>query len=107
MLGRLAPFGPVPATETADDPDDVDPDAVDTSVLRRRPFVSGLLESYWPMAEIVLVAFGTGSILFDGLSQTRPYFDLFGAPQVPLGDPAPGHVPVRDRGSSRSRSRVA
>ena len=84
VLGRLAPFGPVPATETADDPDDVDPDAVDTTVLRRRPFVSGLLESYWPMAEIVLVAFGTGSILFDGLSQTRPYFDLFGAPQLPL-----------------------
>ena len=25
VLGRLAPFGPVPATETADDPDDVDP----------------------------------------------------------------------------------
>ena len=84
VLGRLAPFGAVSATETAEDPGEIDPDALDTTVLRRRPLVSGLLASYWPISEIVLVAFGTGSILFDGLSQTRPYFDLFGAPQLPL-----------------------
>ena len=29
---------------------------------------------------MALVGLGIGSILFDGLSQTQPYFDLFGAP---------------------------
>ncbi len=29
-----------------------------------------------------LAALGVGSILFDGLSQTQPFFDLFGAPGV-------------------------
>jgi hypothetical protein len=52
--------------------------------LRRRPFASGLLEPGWSRADIVLVALGTGSILFDGLSQTQPWFDVFGFPTAPL-----------------------
>ena len=80
LLGRLAPFAAVPATATADDPDDVDPDALDDTVVRRRPFASGLLESRWKASDVVLVALGAGSILYDGLSQTRPFFDLFGSP---------------------------
>jgi hypothetical protein len=83
ILGRLAPLAPVPATATAEDPEDVDPDAVDDTVVRRRPYTSGLLEARWTSPEVVLVAFGAGSILYDGLSQTRPWFDVFGSPQLP------------------------
>ena len=48
--------------------------------VRRRSFASGLLEPGWSVADAALAALGVGSILFDGLSQTQPYFDLFGAP---------------------------
>jgi hypothetical protein len=66
LLGRLAPFG------LADE---------DGRVFRR-PFVSGLLDPGWTTSDAVLVALGVGSILFDGLSQTQIFFDLFGAPDV-------------------------
>ena len=68
LLGRLAPFA------LADE----------TGRVRRRPFASGLLEPGWVTADIVLVAIGTGSILYDGLSQTTPWFSVFGAPAVPI-----------------------
>jgi hypothetical protein len=64
LLGRLAPLALVDVT----------------GHLRRRPFASGLLEGGWATTDIVLVALGTGSILFDGLSQTTPWFAVFGAP---------------------------
>jgi hypothetical protein len=64
LLGRLAPL------ELADEDGRV----------RRRPFASGLLAGGWTAADIALVALGVGSILFDGLSQTQVFFDLFGAP---------------------------
>jgi hypothetical protein len=48
----------------------------------RRTFGSGLLEPGWSAADVTLVAFGVSSIIFDGLSQTQPFFDLFGAPDV-------------------------
>ena len=64
LLGRLAPL------ELADEDGRV----------RRRPFASGLLARGWTAADIALVALGVGSILFDGLSQTQVFFDLFGAP---------------------------
>ncbi len=67
LLGRLAPYG------LADE---------DGRVFRR-PFVSGLLEPGWTTSDAVLVALGVGSILFDGLSQTQFFFDLFGAPGIP------------------------
>ncbi len=88
-LNRLAPFGIVPAAERADTGAedaalavDLDPDAIDGAVVVRRPFASGLLEAIWEIPRIVLVAIGTGSILFDGLSQTVPFATLFGAPAV-------------------------
>jgi hypothetical protein len=68
VLNRLAPFG------LADEDGRV----------RRRPFASGLLEGGWTRAEVVLIAFATGSILFDGLSQTTPWFEMFGAPAAPV-----------------------
>jgi hypothetical protein len=51
--------------------------------IRRRPFLSGLLEPGWTMADVVLIALGVGSILFDGLSQTQFWFDRFGVPSLP------------------------
>ena len=35
------------------------------------------------MADVVIIALGVGSILFDGLSQTQIWFDLFGLPSLP------------------------
>jgi hypothetical protein len=64
LLGRLAPLALV------------DPDGR----LRRRAFATGVLEGGWSTPDIVLVSLGTGSILFDGLSQTTPWFQVFGAP---------------------------
>ena len=66
LLGRLAPFA------IADEEGRV----------RRRSFGSGLLEPGWSWADVTLVALGVGSILFDGLSQTQIFFDLFGAPGI-------------------------
>lgn len=66
LLGRLAAFA------LADEEGRV----------RRRTFGSGLLEPGWTWADVVLVAFAVGSILFDGLSQTQIFFDLFGAPGI-------------------------
>ena len=68
VLGRLAPFA------LADE----------TGRIRRRPFLEGLLEPGWSMADVVIIAIGVGSILFDGLSQTQIWFDLFGLPALPV-----------------------
>lgn len=67
LLGRLAPFALVD----------------EDGRVRRRSFGSGVLEPGWTWADITLVALGVGSILFDGLSQTQVFFDLFGAPAIP------------------------
>jgi hypothetical protein len=68
LLGRLAPFALVD----------------ETGRLRRRPFPTGLLEPGWRRDDVVFIAIGTGSILFDGLSQTTPWFEVFGAPAAPV-----------------------
>ena len=70
LLGRLAPMAFV------GDPAD--------GRVARRSFASGLLLPGWRVEDLVLVGLGTGSILFDGLSQTQPWFDVFGAPAVPI-----------------------
>lgn len=64
LLGRLAAFALVD----------------EAGRIRRRSFASGLLEPGWTIPAIALVGLGIGSILFDGLSQTQAFFDLFGAP---------------------------
>ena len=64
ILGRLAPF-------TIDgEPDD--------GRVRRRALGTGLLDAEWSTADLIVIALGTGSIIFDGLSQTQIYFDGFG-----------------------------
>jgi hypothetical protein len=70
VLGRLAPFALV------GDPRE--------GRVARRPFASGLLLPGWTRIDLMLIAIGTASILFDGLSQTQPWFDVFGAPDVPI-----------------------
>jgi len=70
LLNRLAPFG------VAGEPED--------GRVERRPFASALLTRSWTGADLVMVALGTGAIIYDGLSQTEPYFNLFIA-QTPLG----------------------
>jgi hypothetical protein len=50
----------------------------------RRPFASGLLNAPWDVGDLVLIALGTGAIIFDGLSQTQVYFDVF-VVSSPLG----------------------
>ncbi len=68
LLNRLAPIG------LADEEGRV----------KRRPFAGGLLEGGWTRADVVLIALATGSILFDGISQTTPWFEVFGAPAAPM-----------------------
>ena len=68
LLNRLAPFG-------------LDREA---DRVQRRPFATGLLSGGWTLFDIVIIGIGTGSILFDGLSQTTPWFSVFGAPDVPI-----------------------
>jgi len=67
LLGRLAPFA------IADE----------AGRIRRRPLLSGVLERGWTLADVVIIALGIGSILFDGLSQTQIWFDMFGVPALP------------------------
>jgi hypothetical protein len=72
LLGRLAPFALV------GEPED--------GTIRRRSFGAGLLTGGWARDQVVIVALGTGAIIYDGLSQTQIYYDLFGGLSV-LGLP--------------------
>ncbi len=76
-LNRLASRGVAPARDA-----EADPDAVDARAVLVRPFASGVLGGTWETPRIVLVAIGTGSIIFDGLSQTVAFASVFGAPSV-------------------------
>ena len=67
LLGHLAPYALVD----------------EDGRVARRPFGTGLLVTGWTMADVVIVALGVASILYDGLSQTQPFFDLFGLPSLP------------------------
>ncbi|MFO1539147.1 MAG: hypothetical protein ACKOTZ_01685 [Chloroflexota bacterium] len=53
--------------------------------VRRQGAIAGLIAHGWTPAAIVLVSLGTGSIIYDGLSQTQAFFDLFGLPGPLLG----------------------
>ena len=68
LLGRIAPFALAGPPEAG--------------VVRRRPFGAGLLEPGWSAPDVVLAAIGVVSVLYDGLSQTQPWFDLVGLPGV-------------------------
>ncbi len=68
ILGRLAPIALVD----------------EDGRVRRRSFAAGLLEPGWTMPDVVIIALGVGSILFDGLSQTQIWYDLFGLPPLAI-----------------------
>ncbi len=63
VLGRLAPYALEGAPESGR--------------VVRRPYASGLMSAQWSLADLAQVTLGTGSIIFDGISQTQAYFDLF------------------------------
>ncbi len=71
LLGRFAPLALAGPPEAG--------------VVRRRPFVSGLLEPGWTAADVAFVAMGVASVLYDGLSQTQLWFDLVGLPGLAGG----------------------
>ena len=68
LLNRLARYGTPPRPEVR--------------VVPRQPFGEALVKPGWSRAHVALVAVGTGSILYDGLSQTQIWFDLFGLPSM-------------------------
>jgi hypothetical protein len=68
LLGRLAPYALVD----------------EDGRVRRRGLASGLLQPGFSMADVVLIALGVASILFDGLSQTQIWYDAFGLPGLGL-----------------------
>lgn len=71
VLGRMAPFALVGTPEDGR--------------VTRRPYASGLLSSSWTTELVIMVAFGTGSIIYDGLSQTTTFYSLFDFPGIPMG----------------------
>ena len=68
LLGRMAPFRLVD----------------EDGRVARRPFASGLLEPGVSVGDVVIVALAVGSILYDGLSQTQIWYDIFGLPSVAI-----------------------
>jgi hypothetical protein len=71
LLNRLARFAAV--------------DGTDDGRVRHRPFGAGLVAGGWSVSMLVLLALGTGSIIYDGISQTEVFFSLVGLPSVPEG----------------------
>ena len=71
LLGRLALYGlDGPASEGR---------------VRRRGFGSALAGAPWSTSLLVVLALATGSVIWDGVSQTQAFFDVFGDPGL-LGD---------------------
>jgi hypothetical protein len=66
-LGRMAPLGPVP--DATGHPD---------GTLEVRRLGAGLRVADWHVDRLVLVALAIGAVIFDGLSQTQPWYDVFG-----------------------------
>jgi hypothetical protein len=50
--------------------------------VRRQRFPDGLLGASWDASLVSLAAVATGAILYDGLSQTQAFFELFGLPSL-------------------------
>jgi hypothetical protein len=51
-----------------------------SGLVKRQRFPDGLLGRPWDASLVALVAIATGAILYDGLSQTQLFFDVFGLP---------------------------
>jgi hypothetical protein len=68
LLGRLALYVPVGPTGSR--------------TVRRQHFPDGLLGHEWDRSLVTLVAVSVAAILYDGLSQTQPFYELFGLPGI-------------------------
>lgn len=64
LLGRLAPYGLEGPRANGR--------------LRRRGFGGALQRESWSTSLLVVLALATGSVIWDGVSQTQPYYDLVG-----------------------------
>jgi hypothetical protein len=68
LLGRLALYAPAGPPGSR--------------LVRRQHFPDGLLGRRWDRSLVTLVALSVAAILYDGLSQTQPFYDLFGLPAI-------------------------
>ncbi len=68
LLGRLAPYGLVGQRGQGR--------------LQRRGFGSALTREAWSASLLSVVALATGSVIWDGISQTQPFHDLVGDTHV-------------------------
>jgi hypothetical protein len=68
LLGRLAPYGLVGRPEHR--------------LVQRRGFGSALARERWSYSLLSVVALATGSVIWDGVSQTQPFYDVVGDPHV-------------------------
>jgi len=66
LLGRLAPFGLEGRRRDGQ--------------IRRRPFGQALTQAPWSASLLAVVAAGTGSVIWDGVSQTQSFYDVVGDP---------------------------
>jgi hypothetical protein len=64
LLGRLAPWGLLGSSEKGR--------------VQRRGFGSALGRGPWSISLLVVVAVATGSVIWDGVSQTQLYYDMVG-----------------------------
>ena len=64
LLGRLAPFGLLGRRRDGQ--------------VQRRPFGHALTHEPWSASLLAVVAIAVGSVIWDGVSQTQPFYDLFG-----------------------------
>jgi len=53
--------------------------------VRLRGWGAGLLEPGWTAGHVALVTTGVVGVIFDGISQTQAWVDVFGLPSLPLG----------------------
>jgi hypothetical protein len=73
-FGTLGRFAPIAL--------DGEPEA---ARVRLHGWGAGLLEPGWSAAHVALVTFGVVGVIFDGISQTRTWVDLFGLPSIGEG----------------------
>ena len=64
LLGRLAPYGLVGRRRDGQ--------------VQRRPFGQALTREPWSASLLSVGAIGVGSVIWDGVSQTQPFYDVFG-----------------------------
>ncbi|MEX1344945.1 MAG: hypothetical protein AB1Z63_09765 [Candidatus Limnocylindrales bacterium] len=70
LLGRLAPYGLLGRRRDGQ--------------VQRRPFGHALTHEPWSASLLAVVAVAVASVIWDGVSQTQPFYDVFGEPHPVL-----------------------